>query len=187
IVARQEITQAEVLFQSIDRYERVQLKPIGEDMFEASVPVPEGAVSLSYVIEVKDIEGNRAQFPETGKKNPIQVILGTDEHAPEVRLERVTKAKPGKNLSVHALVSDPAGIEWVRLRYRHLTQFADYQTVDMEIDPATGLYQAIIPGDFIVPEWNLIYFVEAVDSLGNGCMIPDLDQEMPYVIVKIEQ
>ena len=74
-----------------------------------------------------------------------------------------------------------------RLRYRHLTQFEDYKTVNMQIDPATGLYHAIIPGDFIVPEWNLMYFVEALDSLGNGCMIPDMDKEMPYVIVQTEQ
>ena len=57
----------------------------------------------------------------------------------------------------------------------------------MQIDPATGLYHAVIPGDFIVPEWNLMYFVESLDSLGNGCMIPDLEKEMPYVIVKTEQ
>jgi hypothetical protein len=31
-----------------------------------------------------------------------------------------------------------------------------------------------------------MYFVEAVDSLGNGNMIPDLDRELPYVIVEIK-
>ena len=72
----------------------------------------------------------------------------------------------------------------VRLRYRHLTQFEDYQSTEMTLDPATGLYKAEIPGSFIIPEWDLIYFVEALDELGNGCMIPDLDVEMPYVVVR---
>jgi hypothetical protein len=156
-------------------------------MYEATVPVTEGVESLNYVIEASDAEGNKAVFPGTGTQDPIQVKLSADKYAPEVLLERISRAKPGENLHVLAQVSDPSGIAWVRLRYRHLTQFEDYLTVDMEIDPKTGLYQAIIPGDFIVPEWNLMYFVEAVDSLGNGCMIPDLDQEMPYVIVDIEQ
>ena len=57
----------------------------------------------------------------------------------------------------------------------------------INLHSATGLYHAVILGDFIVPEWNLMYFVEVLDSLGNGCMIPDLEKEMPYVIVKTEQ
>ena len=103
---------------------------------------------------------------------------------PEVLLERHKKAVPGHNLHIHAKVTDPSGVKWVRLRYRHLTQFEDYQTLEMKLDPQTGLYSAGIPGDFIVSEWDLMYFLEAVDELGNGCMIPDLDAEMPYVIVK---
>ena len=99
-------------------------------------------------------------------------------------LERVSSAIPGKDLHIHALVSDPSGIKQVRLRYRHLTQFEDYLVAEMQMDPVSGTYRATIPGDFIVPEWDLMYFVEAIDSLGNGCLIPDLDREMPYVIVE---
>ncbi|RLD91803.1 MAG: hypothetical protein DRJ29_13565 [Bacteroidetes bacterium] len=187
VVSRQEISKVEVMVQGTGKYETVQLNPIARGMYEAAVPVPEGSASFNYIIEATDSKGNRTLFPGTGKQDPIHVTLSTDEKAPEVRLERIPKAIQGRDLGVHALVSDPAGINWVRLRYRHLTQFEDYQTVDMQIDPATGLYHAIIPGDFIVPEWNLMYFVEALDSLGNGCMIPDLEKEMPYVIVQIEQ
>jgi hypothetical protein len=187
VVSRQDISKVEMMVQSTGSYETVQLKPIARGMYEAAVPVPEGSTSFNYIIEATDSKGNRTLFPGTGKQDPIHVTMSMDENAPEVRLERIPKAIPGMDLSVFALVSDPAGIKWVRLRYRHLTQFEDYLTVDMQIDPATGLYHAIIPGDFIVPEWNLMYFVEALDSMGNGCMIPDLDKEMPYVIVKTEK
>jgi hypothetical protein len=78
-------------------------------------------------------------------------------------------------------------LETVRLRYRHLTQFEDYETLEMTVDPETGRYAGIIPGRFIVSDWDLIYFVEAHPKTGNGRMAPDLDQEMPYVIVPVER
>jgi len=32
-----------------------------------------------------------------------------------------------------------------------------------------------------------MYFVETVDSQGNGRMYPDLEIEMPYVVVSIDR
>ena len=75
----------------------------------------------------------------------------------------------------------------MRLRYRHVTQFEDYQTVAMEYDDATSLYSAVIPGEFIDPKWDLMYFIETLDRHGNGRMYPDLDVETPYVIVPVER
>ena len=187
ILSRQEVFRVEAMVQSSGHSETVMMNPISGGMYEATFTVPEGTVSLNYIIEATDSKRNTARFPGSGEQDPIHVTVSTDEKAPEVRLERIPKAMPGRNMKVHAMVSDPAGLKWVRLRYRHLTQFEDYQTLDMQLDPATGLYQAMIPGDFIVPGWNLMYFVEAVDALGNGCMIPDLEKEMPYVIVNVEQ
>ena len=66
---------------------------------------------------------------------------------------------------------DPSGVKWVRLRYRHVTQFEDYQTAEMTKDSSSGLYSAVIPGDFIVSRWDLMYFVEVMDSRGNGAFI----------------
>ena len=57
----------------------------------------------------------------------------------------------------------------------------------MTLDPATGKYTGTIPGSFVVPEWDLIYFVEALPENGNGRMAPDLEQDMPYVIVAVER
>ena len=142
---------------------------------------------MKYFIEARDSRGNKSVFPESGSEDPVLVAVSDDGQAPDVKLERMISATPGKDLNVHALVSDPSGINTVRLRYRHLTQFEDYLTAEMELDPSSGTFRGIIPGEFIVPEWDLIYFVEAVDSLGNGCMIPDLDREMPYVIVETRQ
>ena len=100
---------------------------------------------------------------------------------------RHTSATPDQDLTVTATVQCESELQAVRVRYRHLTQFEDYETVEMTPDPTTGKYAGTIPGTFIVPEWDLIYFVEAFPNSGNGRMAPDLEQEMPYVVVPVER
>ena len=90
---------------------------------------------------------------------------------------------PRKGLEVSARVTDPAGMKWVRLRYRHVTQYEDYATLPMTPDPKTGLYTATIPASFADAKWDLMYFVEAVNNKGAGRMFPDLEAETPYVVV----
>ena len=106
---------------------------------------------------------------------------------PRVRLEVVGKAHPGEDLRIAARAEDASGVKSMRLRYRHLTQFEDYQAADMALDPKTGLYVARIPGNFITPKWDLMYFVEAIEPHGSGRNYPDLEEEAPYVIVSVER
>jgi hypothetical protein len=73
-------------------------------------------------------------------------------------------------------------VKWVRLRYRHATQYEDYQTAEMTLDTTTGNYTARIPSSFADPKWALMYFVEVVDKTGAGRMFPDLETETPYVV-----
>jgi hypothetical protein len=87
------------------------------------------------------------------------------------------------NLEVAARVTAPAGVKWVRLRYRHATQYEDYQTAEMTLDPKTGNYTARIPPAFADPKWDLMYFIEVVDKNGSGRMFPDLEVETPYVVI----
>ena len=56
----------------------------------------------------------------------------------------------------------------------------------MTLDDASGLYKANIPGSFIDPKWNLMYFVEVVDRAGAGRMYPDLENER-YVIITVKR
>jgi hypothetical protein len=55
----------------------------------------------------------------------------------------------------------------------------------MTLEPASGLYVARVPGSFINPKWDLMYFVEAIDKHGNGRNYPDLDVESPYVMAPV--
>jgi hypothetical protein len=67
-----------------------------------------------------------------------------------------------------------------------MTQVEDYMTADMQPDPKTGLYSARIPGAFVDPKRDLMYFVEAIGS-GSGRNYPDLEEEAPYVVVAVER
>jgi hypothetical protein len=100
---------------------------------------------------------------------------------------RPVAVRPGAPLHLSVRVVSPAGIESVRLRYRHVTQFEDYETLAMNRVDATDEYAVTVPGDFIVPEWDLMYFIEIVDSVGHGAQWPELEKEAPYVIVKLQR
>jgi hypothetical protein len=81
-------------------------------------------------------------------------------------------------------VSDASPVQSVSLRYRHVTQFEDYELVEMKPTGERDIYSAIVPGTAVSPGWDFMYFIEAIDSAGNGIKWPDLGKEQPYVIVK---
>ena len=143
--------------------------------------------TLQYLIEATGDDGTRSVYPASGEAKPVTVIVTADNSPPEVDVDRVSSVSPGQAVKVTAEVSDSSGVKWVRLRYRHLTQMEDYRSVEMKLEAASGRYQAEIPGDFVVPEWDLMYFVEAIDQKGNGRMYPDMETEMPYVILELER
>jgi hypothetical protein len=116
----------------------------------------------------------RPKWPQGGESAP-----------PKVELDRPAQARAGQDLLVSARVEDPSGVGTVRLRYRRLTQWEDYESAEMTFDPKTKKYAARIPGAFITPAWDVMFFVEAIDSIGNGRNYPDLDVEAPYVIVPV--
>lgn len=96
-------------------------------------------------------------------------------------------ATPGKEFVVNVRAFAPAGVKWIHLRYRHLNQKEDYQSVDMVSTGQPGAYRAAIPASFIDPHWDLMYFVEVVDNKGAGRMYPDLEVETPYKIIGVSR
>jgi hypothetical protein len=124
--------------------------------------------------------------PSESKELPRRTH-GTDTQPPAVTLQPTGKARPGEALLVTARATDPSGIKSLRLRYRHVTQMEDYRTADMVRDSRTGLYSAQIPGQFITAAQDVMFFVEAIDSAGNGRNYPDLETSSPYVVVSVER
>jgi len=132
-------------------------------------------------------ERRGADASQPPRKPVPRRAASTDGEPPKVVCERISRASPLHPLRIIANVTDPSGVASVRLRYRHVTQFEDYETLEMRPMDEAGVYRATVPGDFVVPQWDLMYFVEAIDKAGNGMIWPDLLKEMPYVIVTIDR
>ena len=111
----------------------------------------------------------------------------TDTTPPTVEILPAGPAEPGHDYTISVRASDPSLIRSLRLRYRHLTQFEDYESVDMTAGATAGLHTARIPAGFITPKWDLMFFVEAIDNQGNGRIYPDLEVETPYLIVPVKR
>ena len=168
-------------------YRPVPLRMVEEGLYRGEADGAEEEASIAYLIEAVDDGGTRATYPPRGKQAPVRVEVTSDSRPPVVEVEAPAEAKPGRGVTVGARAEDASGVRWVRLRYRHLTQMEDYRTLEMVHDAGRGMWVTEIPGEFVVPEWDLICFVEAMDKKGNGGMYPDLDRETPYRIVKLDR
>ncbi|HVZ66567.1 MAG TPA: hypothetical protein VG936_18525 [Lacunisphaera sp.] len=134
------------------------------------------------------LESEAKGLPAVSTSAPAWVpATSGDRSPPEVTADRLAIAPAGQPLRVIAHVADPSGVRSVKLRYRHVTQYEDYPTLDMQPTGQPGEFAATIPGDFITTEWDLMYFIEAIDGAGNGTMWPDFRRESPYVIVKVQR
>lgn len=167
-------------------YRYIEMDPDGEMIFKTEVNSNTYDTAIYYYIEAVNNNGIRSFFPQNGIQNPIAVRITDDVSGPEASFDRVKYAAIEKPLNITARVKDLSGVQWVRLRYRHLTQFEDFETVEMKLDSQTGFYTGQIPASFITPSWDIMYFIETMDEVGNGRQFPDFEIETPYVIVKIK-
>ena len=110
-----------------------------------------------------------------------------DAEPPAVTHEPVTSLPVAKPLKLAAQVRDASGVAWIRVRYRGVTQFEDYKTIDMRRVEQSDTFEAEIPAAEIDPKWDFMYFIEAMDAAGNGCIWPDLLKRTPYVIVHLDR
>lgn len=99
----------------------------------------------------------------------------------------VISAPAGQSITIRAEVRDPAGVKWVRLRYRSVNQRLDYRMLPMLPSGTANIYRAVIPVEDLTPTWDLMYFIEAMDNDRNGRIYPDLDQRTPYIVVKLQR
>lgn len=111
--------------------------------------------------------------------------ISKDREPPLLKHTPIITARPNQPLRVTAKVTNPSGIKWVRLRYRGVTQFEDYETLPMQRVGTSDDYEAVVPADKIVPGWDFMYYFEVMDNAGNGKIYPDFEKETPYVVVKL--
>lgn len=137
------------------------------------------------------LERQRSNFKATGEPKAAPryrpAAAAGDGEASLVIHQAVTSAPAGKPLTITAEVRDPSGVKWVRLRYRSVNQHQDYRTLPMLPTGVKDQFRAVIPTEDILPTWDLMYFIEVMDSQGNGRIHPDLNRETPYVVVKLQR
>jgi hypothetical protein len=103
----------------------------------------------------------------------------------QISHEPVMSAPAGQPIAVSVTVRAPAGVKWVRLRYRNVNQELAYQTLPMAPSGEKDTYQAVVPARQIDPQWDFMYFIEVMDKNGAGQIYPSLDQETPYRLVNL--
>lgn len=105
----------------------------------------------------------------------------------EIQHQPVTRAPINQLISLKATITAPAGIKSVNLRYRSVNQHLDYKTLPMLANAGSDTYQVDIPANQIDATFDLMYFIEIIDTNGNGTIYPNLEKETPYVIVELER
>jgi hypothetical protein len=161
-------------------YAWVDMRQTEPSVYRTTIKAKDITARLNYLIEASCGDKH-------AKTEPIAVTVTIDNKAPQVRHEHVTRAPAGKPLTITAQVSDVAGVKWVRLRYRNVTQFEDYKTLDMARTDADGKYKAIVPGQDIDAKWDFMYLIEVMDNNGNGAIYPNMENEAPYIVVKLDR
>lgn len=137
------------------------------------------------------LEKERADFKaesNTAKAPVLKIATHADNGALfNVKLDIIESSPVNKALTVRAKVTGANGVRWVRLRSRPVNQKFEYETIRMTPSTEKDIYEATIPVQDINPRFDLMYFIEVMDSNGNGKIYPDLNIQTPYVVVKLER
>jgi len=181
IGAREPVSGAKVGYRSGQGdYVWVDMKQIEPFIYRATIKAKDVTAGLNYMIEA-------SSGGERTRTEPIMVAVTVDNKEPQVKHVHVTRTPAGKPLTITAHVSDAAGVKWVRLRYRSVTQFEDYKTLDMVRMDADSEYKAVVSGRDIDAKWDFMYLIEVMDNNGNGAIYPNMEKETPYVVVKLDR
>ena len=135
------------------------------------------------------LEQRKAEFkPEGNVTAAPKYKVATDANNDKlfkIDHQPVVSAPAGNPITISVKVTASAGVKWVHLLYRNVNQDVEYQTLPMELSGEKDTYKATVPADQINPKWDFMYLIEFMDNNGKGKIYPDLNKEMPYVIVKL--
>ena len=201
VLARRKIVRASVSFRVGERFSEALLEQTGPFTYRVRVPAARFDRSFSYIIHASDAGGRVATWPSAGAPAAARsVVVTNDDAAPLVKHTPLITAPASRPLRVTAEVTDPSGVKSVRLRYRSVTQYEDYKTLDMRPVPSerrTGRvdgpaasaneYEATVPAADVLSRYDFMYFIEVLDRAGNGAIYPNLDTQQPYIIVRLER
>ena len=136
-----------------------------------------------------ELEKQRAEFKAEGDtvKAPEYHAAARSDNGVlfHVDLEKIETAPVGKAITIRAKVTGVNGLKWVLLRYRPLNQMFEYATLPMTPTAEKDIYEVSIPAQEINPRFDLMYFIEVMDTSGNGKIYPDMNTQTPYIEIKL--
>ncbi len=140
---------------------------------------------------LSNLEQHRKEFKANGvvkTSSKYKVAASaTNANLFQITHQPIVSAPVNQEIKVNIKAITSAGIKWVHLRYRSVNQKLDYQTLEMLTTDEKDVYQAIVPIAQIDPNYDFMYFIELMDNNGKGTIYPNLNNETPYKIVKLER
>jgi hypothetical protein len=168
-------------------FQSLTMEKADDFIYAATIPgdsIREG--DLYYYIEAADSIGQTIQAPRISRESRYHVSVTADRNPPVIRHDPVLVGDPGKSIHITAGVSDESRVEKVLLYYRPTRQTMEYSVLQMK-PTGEDSYTAVIPGEALTTQFDLIYFFEAIDEFGNGTFYPNPDMEDPHIVVKVRR
>jgi len=166
----------------------VGMKKEEDFIYSAKIPgveVQEG--EIRYYIEASDSIGQIVHLPKVSNPYPYFLIkISNDISPPVITHEHEKECRPGEPLKVRARITDSSLITKVFLYYRPTRQTMQYSVTSMHPE-GNNEFSATIPGSAVTKEFDLMYYIEAVDEFGNGTFYPDPNVEDPHIVVKVSR
>jgi hypothetical protein len=165
------------------RFAPLAMSEKDKNVYSAAIPAGKPSGTIYYYIRAAD----QTEYVDGSAKEPHAVaVLSSTAKKPCIRHTDIKQASAGKEVHVEARVEAAMKLGAVRFYYRHLDQSEDWQVQEMTALGA-GRYQGVIPAEFVVPGWDVMYAIEAVDEAGVGRFYPDLDLRQPFVVTRVQR
>lgn len=161
-----------------------------ERLFRAAIPgdLAVAGAELRYRFVVRTAAHTVSAPPAAERPDdawyPLRVVQ-PGRTRPVIRHQPVTGAAPGVEIPITAAVDASGPLSRAVLHYRSVNQYYPWNRVAMS--EAAGELAAVIPAEYVVADWDLMYFIEVVDDAGMGAIAPggaDLSA-IPYWVVPV--
>lgn len=141
------------------------------------------AIIREAVREVEHLDLDR-RFPEPAESGSPPWRRDSAPEMLKIDHDPALTWQPRTALPLTVNIQASEEVEWVRLHYRYVNQREPYVVMDMA--KRGGHWQAEIPAEYVLPEWDLMYFFTVKDRAGNTALYPGLEQahgDAPYFVV----
>jgi hypothetical protein len=180
------VTKVTEVFLHIDGGDTILMHAGEDDCYHAVIDgsrLRPGQV-LRYRFSATTEDGVRSvlPMPDEADSQPWFEIrgIGQDQPGPVVIHEPLDALAPGVDVDIDCAIESGSEIVRAVLHYRRTNQYYRWQRLALRrLDTR---WTARIPGTYIVPEWDVMYYIEAVDENGQGTIAPRGDDlhEIPY-------